>query len=198
MSNESAKAEVHSAFHHFAWAKFIVLGVNTLLVAYLFFHLVNKRRRACTRWEAQAAALSRHHAVGRALSPHPGPTAIELRTGDDSLLLILILILILLLISKCFSRLGLGLRLGLRTRRRGENARLNSTAVHPGPRCSQLAGRHRRPTDACPGALGRRSRAHTGTTVVIRLSAFLLLCIGVQIVWNGADALLGSVRLQVK
>ncbi len=30
-----------------------------------------------------------------------------------------------------------------------------------------------------------------GTTVVIRLSAFLLLCIGVQIVWNGADALLG-------
>ena len=38
----------------------------------------------------------------------------------------------------------------------------------------------------------------TGTTVVIRLSAFLLLCIGVQIVWNGADALLGSVRLQLK
>ena len=38
----------------------------------------------------------------------------------------------------------------------------------------------------------------TGTTVVIRLSAFLLLCIGVQIVWNGINALLGSVRLQVK
>ena len=38
----------------------------------------------------------------------------------------------------------------------------------------------------------------TGTTVVIRLSAFLLLCIGVQIVWNGIDALLGSVRLQVR
>ena len=37
----------------------------------------------------------------------------------------------------------------------------------------------------------------TGTTVVIRLSAFLLLCIGVQIVWNGINALLGSVRLQV-
>jgi len=36
-----------------------------------------------------------------------------------------------------------------------------------------------------------------GTTVVIRLSAFLLLCIGVQIVWNGIHALLGSVRLQV-
>jgi multiple antibiotic resistance protein len=38
----------------------------------------------------------------------------------------------------------------------------------------------------------------TGTTIVIRLSAFLLLCIGVQIVWNGIDALLGSVRLQVR
>ena len=42
-----------------------------------------------------------------------------------------------------------------------------------------------------------RVLGETGTTVVIRLSAFLLLCIGVQIVWNGADALLGSVRLQV-
>jgi len=31
----------------------------------------------------------------------------------------------------------------------------------------------------------------TGTAVVLRLSAFILLCIGVQIVWNGADALLG-------
>ena len=37
----------------------------------------------------------------------------------------------------------------------------------------------------------------TGTTVVIRLSAFLLLCIGVQIVWNGINALLGSVQLRV-
>ena len=36
-----------------------------------------------------------------------------------------------------------------------------------------------------------------GTTVVIRLSAFLLLCIGVQIVWNGINALLGSVQLRV-
>ena len=43
-----------------------------------------------------------------------------------------------------------------------------------------------------------RVLGETGTTVVIRLSAFLLLCIGVQIVWNGADALLGSVRLQLK
>ncbi len=48
-------------------------------------------------------------------------------------------------------------------------------------------------TDWLAGVLGE-----TGTTVVIRLSAFLLLCIGVQIVWNGADALLGSVRLQLK
>ena len=47
--------------------------------------------------------------------------------------------------------------------------------------------------DWLAGVLGE-----TGTTVVIRLSAFLLLCIGVQIVWNGADALLGSLRLQLK
>ena len=43
-----------------------------------------------------------------------------------------------------------------------------------------------------------RVLGETGTTVVIRLSAFLLLCIGVQIVGNGIDALLESVRLQVK
>jgi len=43
-----------------------------------------------------------------------------------------------------------------------------------------------------------RILGETGRTVVICLSAFLLLCIGVQIVWNGADALLGSVRLQLK
>ena len=42
-----------------------------------------------------------------------------------------------------------------------------------------------------------RILGETGTTIVIRLSAFLLLCIGVQIVWNGIHALLGSVRLQV-
>lgn len=39
----------------------------------------------------------------------------------------------------------------------------------------------------------------TGTSVVLRLSAFILLCIGVQIVWNGVHALLvdafaGAVR----
>lgn len=31
----------------------------------------------------------------------------------------------------------------------------------------------------------------TGTAVFLRLSAFILLCIGVQIMWNGIDALLG-------
>jgi multiple antibiotic resistance protein len=32
----------------------------------------------------------------------------------------------------------------------------------------------------------------TGTSVVLRLSAFILLCIGVQIAWNGASALLAT------
>lgn len=32
----------------------------------------------------------------------------------------------------------------------------------------------------------------TGMSVMMRLSSFLLVCIGVQIVWNGASALLGS------
>ena len=32
----------------------------------------------------------------------------------------------------------------------------------------------------------------TGTSVVVRLSAFILLCIGVQIGWNGLQALLVS------
>jgi len=35
-----------------------------------------------------------------------------------------------------------------------------------------------------------RKLGPTGTSVVLRLSAFILLCIGVQIVWNGLDALL--------
>ena len=34
----------------------------------------------------------------------------------------------------------------------------------------------------------------TGMNVVLRLSAFLLVCIGVQIVWNGGSALLRSLR----
>ncbi|HKE96310.1 MAG TPA: MarC family protein [Povalibacter sp.] len=32
----------------------------------------------------------------------------------------------------------------------------------------------------------------TGTSVIVRLSAFLLFCIGIQIFWNGAAELLGS------
>jgi len=34
----------------------------------------------------------------------------------------------------------------------------------------------------------------TGLAVVMRLSAFILLCIGVQILWNGVDALFGITR----
>ena len=32
----------------------------------------------------------------------------------------------------------------------------------------------------------------TGTSVITRLSAFLLFCIGIQIFWNGAAELLAS------
>jgi len=35
-----------------------------------------------------------------------------------------------------------------------------------------------------------RMIGETGMSVVLRLSAFILLCIGVQIVWNGVSALL--------
>lgn len=35
----------------------------------------------------------------------------------------------------------------------------------------------------------------TGTTIVVRLSAFLLFCIGIQVFWNGASELLGSLPL---
>ena len=35
-----------------------------------------------------------------------------------------------------------------------------------------------------------RIMGNTGMTVMLRLSSFLLVCIGVQIVWNGASALL--------
>lgn len=38
-----------------------------------------------------------------------------------------------------------------------------------------------------------RTLGPTGTSVVVRLSAFILLCIGVQIAWNGVDGLLMSV-----
>jgi multiple antibiotic resistance protein len=32
----------------------------------------------------------------------------------------------------------------------------------------------------------------TGTSIVVRLSAFLLFCIGIQVTWNGAAELLSS------
>jgi len=32
----------------------------------------------------------------------------------------------------------------------------------------------------------------TGTSIVVRLSAFILFCIGIQILWNGAAELLGT------
>jgi multiple antibiotic resistance protein len=35
----------------------------------------------------------------------------------------------------------------------------------------------------------------TGTSIVVRLSAFLLFCIGIQILWNGAAELLGILPL---
>ena len=38
----------------------------------------------------------------------------------------------------------------------------------------------------------------TAMTIVVRLSSFLLLCIGVQIMWNGISALLSSVQLHVR
>ena len=40
-----------------------------------------------------------------------------------------------------------------------------------------------------------RVLGETGTSVLIRLSAFILLCIGVQIFWTGASALLATVPL---
>jgi multiple antibiotic resistance protein len=35
----------------------------------------------------------------------------------------------------------------------------------------------------------------TGTTIVVRLSAFLLFCIGIQVAWNGLAQLLGTLLL---
>ena len=43
--------------------------------------------------------------------------------------------------------------------------------------------------DAVSRRLGKR-----GLAVVMRLSAFILLCIGVQIMWNGVDALFGITK----
>jgi multiple antibiotic resistance protein len=38
----------------------------------------------------------------------------------------------------------------------------------------------------------------TAMSVILRLCTFLLVCIGVQILWNGASALLASVPLHVR
>jgi multiple antibiotic resistance protein len=35
----------------------------------------------------------------------------------------------------------------------------------------------------------------TGTTIVVRLSAFLLICIGIQVLWNGMAELLSTLLL---
>ncbi len=52
----------------------------------------------------------------------------------------------------------------------------------------------------CYGFADRLARmvGQTATNVIVRLSSFLLVCIGVQIVWNGISALLSSVHFQVR
>ena len=52
----------------------------------------------------------------------------------------------------------------------------------------------------CYGFADRLAKilGETGMTVIIRLSSFLLVCIGVQIMWNGLSALLSSVQLHVR
>lgn len=52
----------------------------------------------------------------------------------------------------------------------------------------------------CYGFADRLARmlGETAMNVIMRLSSFLLLCIGVQIVWNGINALLSSVHFQVR
>jgi multiple antibiotic resistance protein len=51
----------------------------------------------------------------------------------------------------------------------------------------------------CYGFADRLARAFgkTAMAVIIRLSAFLLVCIGVQIMWNGISDLLSSVKFHV-
>ena len=51
----------------------------------------------------------------------------------------------------------------------------------------------------CYGFADRLARmfGKTGMTVIVRLSSFLLMCIGVQILWNGVSAMLASLRFQV-
>jgi multiple antibiotic resistance protein len=52
----------------------------------------------------------------------------------------------------------------------------------------------------CYGFADRLARilGTTGMTVILQLSSFLLVCIGVQILWNGASALLSSVPVHVR
>jgi multiple antibiotic resistance protein len=52
----------------------------------------------------------------------------------------------------------------------------------------------------CYGFADRLARrlGESAMNVIIRLSSFLLLCIGVQIVWNGVSALLSSLHFQVR
>jgi multiple antibiotic resistance protein len=52
----------------------------------------------------------------------------------------------------------------------------------------------------CYGFADRLARmvGHTGTNVIVRLSSFLLVCIGVQIAWNGLSALLLSLHFHVR
>ncbi|MBS1852757.1 MAG: MarC family protein [Acidobacteria bacterium] len=51
----------------------------------------------------------------------------------------------------------------------------------------------------CYGFADRLARTlgTTAMSVILRLSSFLLVCIGVQILWNGASELLASVPLQL-
>ena len=52
----------------------------------------------------------------------------------------------------------------------------------------------------CYGFADRLARilGPTAMSVIVRLSSFLLVCIGVQILWNGARALLSSVPMVVR
>ncbi len=51
----------------------------------------------------------------------------------------------------------------------------------------------------CYGFADRLGRVlgRTGMTVIMQLASFLLVCIGVQILWNGASALLASIPLHL-
>lgn len=53
---------------------------------------------------------------------------------------------------------------------------------------------------ACYGFSDRLAKVlgPSAMTVIMRLSSFLLVCIGVQILWNGVSALLASVPLHVR